>query len=51
MKYLPHSLNTWLVFDETITVPSNANYFEFGINSYYENTIYVDDCYIGKLIE
>lgn len=51
MKYLPHSLNTWLVFDETITVPSNANYFEFGINSYYENTIYVDDCYIGELIE
>lgn len=44
--YLPHTLNTWLVFDETITVPQNANYFEFGINSYHGTTIYVDNCYV-----
>ena len=44
--YLPHSLNKWLVFDETITVPPDANYFVFGINSYYGATIYVDNCYI-----
>ena len=46
--YLPHTANTWLVFDETLTVPQNANYFEFGINSYYGTTIYVDDCYVGE---
>lgn len=46
--YLPHTTNTWLVFDETITVPQNANYFEFGINSYYGTTIYVDNCYVGE---
>ena len=46
--YLPHTENTWLVFDEIITVPPTANYFEFGINSYYGTIIYVDDCYIGE---
>ena len=49
-SYLPHTLNKWLVFDETIMVPPRAKYFEFGINSYYDNTIYVDDCYIGEEI-
>lgn len=44
--YLPHTLNTWLVFDETITVPPDANYFEFGINSYFGTIVYVDDCYV-----
>lgn len=44
--YLPHTLDTWLVFDETITVPSNANYFEFGINSYLGTIIYVDNFYV-----
>ncbi len=46
--YLPHTENTWLVFDEIITVPPTANYFEFGINSYYGTIIYVDDCYVGE---
>lgn len=45
--YLPHTADTWLVFDETITIPDNANYFEFGINSYYGTTIYVDNCHIA----
>ena len=51
INYLPHTLNKWLVFEETITIPPMVNYFEFGINSYFENTIYVDDCYVGELIE
>lgn len=46
--YLPHTENTWLVFDETLTVPQDATHFEFGINSYYGTTIYVDECYIGE---
>ena len=49
IKYLPHSLNTWLVFDETIAVPPSATYFVFGVNSYYETTIYVDECYVGEI--
>lgn len=44
--YLPHNLMTWQVFDETISVPPNANYFEFGINSYLGTIVYVDDCYV-----
>lgn len=44
--YLPHTPYTWSVFDETITVPSNANYFEFGINSYLGTIIYVDNFYV-----
>ena len=51
IKYLPHTLNTWLIFEETIMIPPMVNFFEFGINSYFENTIYVDDCYVGELIE
>ena len=43
-----HQESTNIVFDETITVPQNAKYFEFGINSYYGTIIYVDDCYIGE---
>lgn len=50
IKYLPHSIGTWLTFDETITVPPTANYFVFGINSYYGTTIYIDDCYVGEEI-
>ena len=50
LKYLPHALHTWLTFDETITVPPTANYFVFGVNSYYETTIYVDDCCVCELI-
>lgn len=47
--YLPHTTNKWLVFDETITVPPNANYFEFGINSYLGTVIYVDNFYVVKV--
>jgi len=47
--YLPHELNQWLTFDETIEVPPAANYFAFGINSYYGTTIYVDDCWITSV--
>ena len=50
-KYLPHSLNVWLTFDETITVPPTAHCFDFGINSYYGTTIYVDDCYVGEVVQ
>lgn len=49
IKYLPHSLNSWLVFDETIAVPPSATYFVYGVNSYYETTIYVDECYVGEI--
>lgn len=46
LTYFHHELNKWLTFDETIEVPPAANYFAFGINSYYGTTIYVDDCWI-----
>lgn len=46
LTYLPHKLNVWLQFDETIEVPPTAYYFEFGVNSYCGTTIYVDDCHI-----
>ena len=36
-------------FDETIEVPPSANYFAFGINSYYGTTIYVDDCWVTNV--
>lgn len=49
LTYLPHELNKWLTFDETIEVPPSANYFAFGINSYYGTTIYVDDCWITNV--
>ena len=49
MAYLPHKLNVWLQFDETIEVPRAAYYFEFGVNSYYGTTIYVDDCHITDI--
>ena len=49
LKYLPHTLNHWLEFNETITVPPTATHFVFGVNSYYETTIYVDDCYVGEV--
>lgn len=49
LKYLPHTLNKWITFDQTIMVPPTANYFVFGVNSYYETTIYVDDCYVGEV--
>ncbi len=50
-KYLPHSLNKWLTFDEIITVPPTAKYFVFGVNSYYGTTIYVDDCFVGVVTQ
>lgn len=49
LTYLPHELNTWQVFDETIEVPPTATYFVFGVNSYYGTTIYVDDCSVAKI--
>lgn len=49
LAYLPHKLNVWLQFDETIEVPPAAYYFEFGVNSYYGTTIYVDDCHITDI--
>jgi hypothetical protein len=49
IKYLPHELGYWQTFDEVINVPPNANYFEFGINSYFRTVLYVDDCYIVEV--
>lgn len=49
LTYFPHELNKWLTFDETIEVPPSANYFAFGINSYYGTTIYVDDCWVTNV--
>ena len=49
LMYLPHDLNVWQVFDETIKVPPTATYFVFGVNSYYGTTIYVDDCSVAKI--
>ena len=49
LTYFPHELNKWLTFDETIEVPPSANYFVFGVNSYYGTTIYVDDCWITNV--
>ena len=46
LTYLPHELNKWLLFNETIEVPPTAHYFVFGINSYYGTTMYVDNCSI-----
>ena len=46
LTYFPHEMNVWQIFDETIEVPPNAYYFEFGINSYFGTTIYIDDCWI-----
>ena len=43
LSYFPHELNCWQTFDETIEVPATANYFVFGINSYYGTAIYIDD--------
>ena len=51
LAYLPHELNRWLTFDGTILVPPEANYFVFGINSYYGTTIYVDDCWVTNVAE
>ena len=48
VTYLPHELNVWQLFDETIQVPPTATYFVFGINSYYGTTIYIDDCYVTE---
>ncbi len=48
LTYFPHSLNQWLLFDETITVPPIANYFVFEIHSFYGTTLYVDDCFVGQ---
>lgn len=44
--YLPHELGVWQTFDEAITVPPTATWFEFGVNSYFGTTIYVDDCHV-----
>ena len=49
LTYFPNELNKWLTFDETIEVPPSANYFAFGINSYYGTTIYVDDCWVTNV--
>lgn len=51
IKYLPHKLMSWQVFDEVISVPPNATYFEFGINSYYGTVIYVDNCYVIEIVK
>lgn len=51
IKYLPHDMEKWLTFDATIIVPPTATYFEFGINSYYGTTIYIDDCFVGEVLE
>ena len=51
LTYFPHELNKWLTFDGTILVPPEANYFVFGINSYYGTTIYVDDCWVTNVAE
>ena len=51
LTYFPHDLNVWYDFDETIEVPPTANYFVFGINSYYGTTIYVDDCWVMDIME
>lgn len=51
LTYLPHDLNVWHVFDETINVPPTATYFVFGVNSYYGTTIYVDDCQVIDITE
>lgn len=48
LTYFPHTLNQWLLFDETITVPPDANYFVFEIHSFYGTTLYVDDCFVGR---
>ena len=47
--YLADSLGVWQTFDETIQVPPTANFFVFGINSYYGTTIYIDDCCISDI--
>ena len=49
LTYFPNELNKWLTFDEMIEVPPSANYFAFGINSYYGTTIYVDDCWVTNV--
>jgi len=51
LTYLPHDLNVWQTFDETIEVPPTAHYFVFGVNSYHGTTIYVDDCYVIEASE
>ena len=51
LSYFPHELNCWQTFDETIEVPATANYFVFGINSYYGTAIYIDDCCIYDVTE
>ena len=49
--YLPHDLNVWQTFEETVEVPPTAHYFVFGVNSYYGTTIYVDDCWVTDASE
>ena len=49
LTYLPHDLDVWQVFDETITVPPSATYFVFGINSYHGTTLYVDNCLVAQV--
>ena len=51
LTYLPHDLNVWQTFDETIEVPPTANYFVFGVNSYHGTIIYVDECYVIEVSE
>ena len=51
LTYFPHDLKIWQTFDETIEVPPTANYFVFGINSYYGTIIYVDDCWVIDVTE
>lgn len=51
LTYLPHDLNVWQTFDETIEVPPTANYFVFGVNSYHGTILYVDDCYVIEVSE
>lgn len=48
-RYLSGTLGCWQEFNETITVPPTASYLEFGVNSYYGVTMYLDDCYIGEI--
>lgn len=51
LKYLPHDIGYWQTFDEVIDVPTNAYYFELGINSYFGTVLYVDDFYVVEINE
>lgn len=49
LSYFPLETGQWKTFDYIITIPPTARYFVFEIHSYYETTIYIDDCYVIDL--